>query len=230
MCNCLLNSLTLSERSAHVNRCLDRKCSSSKPSNSKKAVRRIENDDTDIASIFSPNSSSLIMASSSSSSTARNVRSRVISRNDVKKKAAVPVSKQKNKIKSERNDSDRDLTLASREVSHNAMDLTDSYDGNADGVQAIKAAPDNQCRAMIAPMKLRSSPMKPRAHAKMNMTSDESELYHLRFQLGEPSTSFLCYVTIFVFLSLMFVISVAYQFITRSSTTPTSIRNSRFKS
>ena len=197
MCHSVLTSLTLEERSAHVNRCLDQKCTGiKKPFKAKKSpVRPKYTDENDIASIFSPVSSSLIAASSSS----RNVKLK--GGNDTKKKA-INLTKLRTNSKTlveidtdDKRPSLRESTQMPYEK--NKLDLENFTDSFSSGI----AIPKNSKTASFSTQKsiesmilkdginLPPSSVKTNANMEMNlnrnMTEDELVLFNLRLQLGK---------------------------------------------
>lgn len=193
MCQSVLTSLTLEERSAHVNRCLDQKCAGiKKPFKLKKSPVRLKyTDENDIASIFSPNSSSLIAASSSS----RNVKLK--GANDTKKKV-INLTKLRtiNKTLGEIDIDDKGAT-ALTPYEKNNLELENFTQSFSSGI----AMPKRSKFASFSTQKsLENSilkegtlivPSSVKANAAMelnlnrNMTEDELLLFNLRLQLGE---------------------------------------------
>lgn len=193
MCQSVLTSLTLEERSAHVNRCLDQKCTGiKKPFKLKKSPVRLKyTDENDIASIFSPNSSSLIAASSSS----RNVKLK--GANDTKKKV-INLTKLRtiNKASVEIDIDDKGAT-ALMPYEKNNLELENFTQSFSSGI----AMPKHSKFASFSTQKsLENSIMKEgtlimpssvkinaaiELNLNRNMTEDELVLFNLRLQLGE---------------------------------------------
>jgi hypothetical protein len=195
MCNSVLNSLSLSERSAHVNRCLDQtsgsKGSSSKFRKSPKKKPK-DTDENDIASIFSPGSSSSLITATSRS---RNVKR---ANNEASRKV-VNLTREKNVsssgliILSEGKEhigysSQRSL---SEDLQYGFQNLTESV-----GDEFLKASATNSLlkslkgssNRQLVPMN--SNPIRNGnggAHSNMNMSAEELELFQLRLQLGRQA-------------------------------------------
>ena len=189
ICNCNLNSLSLLERSAHVNHCIDQKGSKLKTVRLTKSPKpRGENDENDIASIFSPNSSSTIIAGSTISN--KNVRSR----GNVRKKSTMPFIKEKkstrcveidikHSISGDRtynfsdvcgeNQSFISATMVAA-ASSNRMKPKDHSDSSEAHIQSSTDININ--------MKFNTT-----TNVNMSMSTEEMELFHLRLQLGEYS-------------------------------------------
>ena len=198
MCQSVLTSLTLEERSAHVNRCLDQKCTGiKKPFKLKKSPVRLKyTDENDIASIFSPNSSSLIAASSSS----RNVKLK--GANDAKKKV-VNLTKLRtiNKTPIEIDMNDKGATALIRYEKNN-LDLENFTQSFSSGITMPKHSSCKFASSFSTQKSLENSiiregtlitPSSVKVNAAMelnlnrNMTEDELVLFNLRLQLGEES-------------------------------------------
>lgn len=200
MCHSVLTSLTLEERSAHVNRCLDQKCTGiKKPMKMKRSpIRLKDTDENDIASIFSPNSSSLIAASSSS----RSVKQR--GGNDSKKKV-INLTKLRTNNKSivEIGNDEKGQSLLGtiqKPYEKNILDLENFTDSSLTGTvmpKNIKTASFSTQKSidnMINKESLMQLPsgalssVKVNANMELNlnrnMTEDELALFNLRLQLG----------------------------------------------
>ena len=204
MCNSALTFLSLQERSAHVNRCLDLKCAGiKKPFKIKKSpVREKYTDDNDIASIFSPNSSSLIAASSSS----RNTKlKRVI---DTKKKF-INITKLPTNCKKlvlvgidEKRQSLGGATQMPYEK--NDLDLEKLTDSFTSGITIPKRgkiasfSTQKSLESMLMVERTILSPSSVKANANLemnmnrNMTEDELVLFNLRLQLGKHALDNTC--------------------------------------
>ena len=204
MCHSVLTSLTLEERSAHVNRCLDQKCTGiKKPMKTKKSPIRLKfSDESDIASIFSPNSSSLIAASSSS----RNVKLK--GNNDTKKKV-INLTKLKSSNKSivEIDNDDKAQSLLGtiqKPYEKNILDLENFTDSSLTGITVSKNirtayfSTQKSIDNMILKESLMqlSSGVKVNANMELNlnrnMTEDELALFNLRLQLGKCALYTIC--------------------------------------
>ena len=195
MCNSVLNSLTLSERSAHVNRCLD-ETSGGKVNNSKSKKspkkRPKDTDENDIASIFSPSSSSSLISATSRS---RNVKR---TNNDTSRKV-VNLTREKNVSSSgfstlsegkDRTEHSNSRSL-SEDLQYGCQNLSESV---GDESQKISAASTQQKTSKdfinrpSVPMNL--NPLRngnAGAHSNLNMSAEELELFHLRLQLGRQA-------------------------------------------
>ena len=197
MCHSVLTSLTLEERSAHVNRCLDQKCTGiKKPMKMMRSPIRLKySDENDIASIFSPNSSSLIAASSSS----RFVKLK--GNNDTKKKV-INLTKLKTNNKSiveiDKDDKAQSLLgTIQKPYEKNVLDLENFTDSSLTGItmpKNIKIASFSTQKSIDNMIMKESSmrlPSSVKVNANMevnlsrNMTEDELALFNLRLQLGE---------------------------------------------
>lgn len=213
MCNSVLNSLTLSERSAHVNWCIDQKSGDKKKLvKIKKQIKQISDvDENDIASIFSPSSSSFM---ASSSSRTMKMKSNI----DTKKKGVnQPKDKKTGKnlgstSVNEKNGLDYvtavslsdedygsfdiplDMTLATEPVMGKRLLPSAVLTSQNNDNKSIKDAPS---RSSVIPMNLMNSSAQAsrpsvsinlsgnnNAHSDLNMSEEEMELFHLRLQLG----------------------------------------------
>lgn len=189
MCNSVLNSLSLSERSAHVNRCLDERSESKQNySKSKKSPKKRpkETDENDIASIFSPGSSSSLITATSRT---RNVKTR--SKNETSKKV-VNLTREESGFGSGsglmRLSEGKELVENSSSRSLlEELQYGFQYPVNAvgDSLLTISAKNELQKTSKDATMNLdlvRNGTGG--AHSNLNMSIEELELFHLRLQLG----------------------------------------------
>ena len=196
MCQSVLTSLTLEERSAHVNRCLDQKCTGiKKPYKLKKSPVRLKyTDENDIASIFSPNSSSLIAASSSS----RNVKLK--GANDAKKKVINSTKLRTiNKTPVEIDMDNKGATVV-MPYEKNNLELENFTQSFSSGIAMPKHS--SKFASFSTQKSLENSiikegtlimPSSVKVNAAMelnlnrNMTEEELVLFNLRLQLGEEN-------------------------------------------
>jgi hypothetical protein len=195
MCHSVLNSLSLSERSAHVNRCLDEtsgsKVNSSKSRKSPKK-RPKDTDENDIASIFSPgSSSSLITATSRSRNVKRanNETSRKIvnltREKNVSSSGLITLTEGKEHVE---HSSHRSLSV---DLQYGFQNMTESVGDELHRISATstlqRTLKDSSNRPLV-PMNL--NPVRngnTGVHSNLNMSAEELELFHLRLQLGRQA-------------------------------------------
>ena len=205
ICNFNLNSLTLLERSAHVNRCIDRKGNKVKSVKSMRSPRpRNDNDENDIASIFSPNSSSTMIAGSSESN--RNIKSK----GNTKKKTATKFNEENRATRCAEIDSTSDNIddfkplicekgtyyshkiesgEYSSEVPEGRKIIGTSFPATIQGSTSfdqIKRQGQTEFNANTQTNISMNIAMNA-GMTNMNMTPEEMELFYLRLQLGEYS-------------------------------------------
>lgn len=205
MCNCILNGLSLAERSVHVNRCLDGKIGVKKKAVKVKksaVVKLFESDDNDIAAIFSPSSSSSILAASAATMRKANVRKIRLKDFD-----SLPGE-------STRSSDILDLIcVGNAEKSaeqNNTFEIFSDFTAT-DGVIRKKHPPPTELISQNLNKNLKKSASRPpninssnivtntstdlngigntsaisHPHLNANMTAEELELFHLRLQLGK---------------------------------------------
>lgn len=234
MCNSILNSLSLAERSIHVNRCLDRKVGVKKKAvNVKRSttVRLLESDDNDIAAIFSPGSSSSILAASAS--TMRRANARKI--RQVGFDSLSGGSTRSSDILNLDCAGNAEISsLISMPVEENNTFEIFSDSTTTDGVirkkhpppkERINQNPSNKASKKVAsrhpvnyPSNLglnsctdlnanESTSVTSHSHLNANMSAEELELFHLRLQLGKKPVSVLqCHVMCCICLLMLSVI------------------------